>query len=157
MSTDFQNPRASARGAVNRDLKFLHLASSVAAIFSKDPNTKVGAVAVGERINQVAIGYNGYPPGVEDDDSLYDRARKLALILHAEENALGNATFPVATLYTTKPPCQGCALRILAARTVRRVVSWADDPRTTWAENQKAAAALLTAAGIEVVVVERAA
>lgn len=134
-----------------RDLKFLRLARSVAGIFSKDPRTKVGAVAVGAQINQVAIGYNGFPPGVDDDpDALNDREHKLAFTIHAEENALLNATFPVHTLYVTKPPCRGCALRILASRTVRRVVCFREENGSAWAEEQAQAHAMLLRAGVEV-------
>lgn len=133
---------------MTRDEKFLHLAASVASIFSKDPRTKVGAVAVGAQINQVAFGYNGLPPGIEDDERLLDREWKLAHVLHAEENALANATFQVHTLYVTKPPCVQCALRILAARSVIRVVSW-EDPDSSWRQSQLQAGLLLAEGGVK--------
>lgn len=132
------------------DIKFLKLAASVAEIFSKDPSTKVGAVAVGDSRNQVAHGYNGFPPAVDDSQTrLFDRDTKLSLTLHAEENALLNAPFPVRTLYVTHHPCLGCVLRILAARTVQRVV-YAVKPEfeSRWAESLTGARALLAEGGV---------
>lgn len=134
------------------DIKFLKLAAAVADIFSKDPSTKVGAVAVGATKNRVAIGYNGLPPGVTDtDERLHDRNVKLALTLHAEENALTNAPFAVRTLYVTHHPCNCCVLRILAARTVRRVVYQAQPQfETRWAESLAVARSLLQEAGVHI-------
>lgn len=136
----------------NTDIKFLELAIAVADIFSKDPSTKVGAIAVGSAKNQVAIGYNGLPPGLADtDERLTDRELKLALTLHAEENALANATFAVRTLYVTHHPCAGCALRILAKRTVRRLV-YANNPvfEARWGASLAEARSLLNEAGVQV-------
>ena len=133
------------------DEKFLATAEAVAQIWSKDPSTKVGAVAVGEQRNQVAFGYNGFPPGLSDLAARLDnRETKLQLTLHAEENALANATFPVKTLYVTHPPCQQCALRILAARTVKRVV-YRTNPEleTRWGGSMREAALLLGEGGVE--------
>ena len=136
----------------NTDLKFLELAGAVADIFSKDPSTKVGAIAVGSAKNQVAIGYNGLPPGLADTSCrLGDREVKLALTLHAEENALANATFAVRTLYVTHHPCAGCALRILAKRTVRRVVySRNSTLEDRWGASFAEARSLLDEAGVQV-------
>lgn len=136
----------------NTDLKFLELAHCVADIFSKDPSTRVGAVAVGASKNQVAFGYNGLPPGLADTPGrLHDRDTKLALTLHAEENALANATFAVYTLYVTHHPCAACALRILAARSVRRIVYTINpEMEARWAPSFAAARDLLQEAGVQI-------
>ena len=77
------------------DIKFLRTATEIARIWSKDPSTKVAAVAVGEPRNQIAWGYNGFPPGIADTPArLAHRETKLSLTLHAEPNALANAEFP---------------------------------------------------------------
>lgn len=107
----------------SKDIRFLQSALALAEIWSKDPSSKVCAIAVGESPNLVAWGYNGFPPRIADTpERLSDRAHKLSLTIHAEENAIGNAWFPVHTLYVTHHPCADCALRILAARSIRRVV-----------------------------------
>lgn len=132
----------------NTDRKFLNLAKAVADIFSKDPSTRVGAVAVGAVKNQVAIGYNGL---TDTDARLHDRDVKLALTLHAEENALANATFAVHTLYVTHHPCSGCALRILAKRTVRRVVYAVNaNLEARWAASVAEARMLFAEAGVQI-------
>ena len=108
---------------MSKDLRFLQTAAAIADIWSKDPSSKVGCVAVGESPNQVAWGYNGFPPGILDTtERLNDRETKYSLTVHAEVNALANATFDVRTLYLTHPPCAACAIHILARRTVTRVV-----------------------------------
>ena len=102
------------------DRQFLAMAEAAAYIFSKDPSTRVGAIAVGTSNNQVAWGYNGLPPGIADTpERLENREVKYALTLHAEENALANAPFAVRTLYVTHPHLGQAHC---AARCVRRIV-----------------------------------
>jgi dCMP deaminase len=106
------------------DERFLCLATHISQ-WSKDPSTKVGAVLVGADKRQVALGYNGFPPGVADTEfRLTNRVAKLRYMQHAERNVLDNAAFPTqgATLYVTHPPCCACALSIVS-KGIRRVVS----------------------------------
>ena len=91
--------------------KFYPLALEVAQL-SKDPRTKVGAVVIDARGAVRAVGYNGFPRGVEDDPGRYaHRETKLLLVAHAEANAIANAA-AVGTplegcgLVVTKYPCQ---------------------------------------------------
>ena len=132
------------------DRQFLSMAEAVGHIFSKDPSTRVGAIAVGTSNNQVAWGYNGFPPGIDDThERLTDRDVKLALTLHAEENALANAPFAVRTLYVTHHPCCGCVLRILAKRTVQRVVYQVQPEfENRWADSLREARKLLAEGGV---------
>lgn len=132
------------------DRKFLEMAVHVGRIFSKDPSTKVGAIAVGHTKNLVAWGYNGLPPGLFDaPERLDDREVKLTLTLHAEENALANAKFAVRTLYVTHHPCTGCVLRILARRSVQRIV-YLESPEfeARWSASLAEARQLLSEAGV---------
>lgn len=105
------------------DKRFLELAYHVAK-WSKDPSTKVGCVVVGTDKRDVCIGYNGFPPGIADDDRLEDRPTKYKLVRHAETNALSVARgrFKVETLYVTHPPCIRCTVEIVS-QGVKRVVS----------------------------------
>ena len=131
--------------------RYLRTALAVADIWSKDPSTQVGALAVGASPNQVAWGYNGLPPGLDDSrDRLHTRDVKNALTVHAEVNALMNATFPVETLYVTHCPCEGCAKLILAARSVKKVVFMgsSEDFYARWKDSNEKALALFTEAGI---------
>jgi len=47
------------------DYRYLKLAKEVAQ-WSKDPSSKIGAVAVGPKGNVLAQGYNGFPRGIFD-------------------------------------------------------------------------------------------
>jgi dCMP deaminase len=109
----------------NWDVRFLELAKHVAS-WSKDPNTKVGAVIVNDNRQVLSLGYNGFPRGVEDRVSRYsDRETKRLFVAHAERNALDNAYVDVrgATLYTTLCPCNECAKSIVQ-KGIKRVVSF---------------------------------
>jgi dCMP deaminase len=134
-----------------RDERFMQSAEAWAGIWSKDPSTKVGACAVGDTPNLVAFGYNGFPPGIADTpERLADRDTRLALTIHAEPNALANATFPVRTLYVTRHPCERCALVIASCRTVRRVVYRRNEAfEARWAESAERARSYLEEAGIK--------
>lgn len=136
--------------STNKDARFLLTAQAIASIWSKDPSSQVGAIAVGEAPNQVAWGYNGFPPGIADTpERLHDRDVKYRLVRHAEPNAISNATFPVHTLYVTRHPCDRCAIEILAVRTIKRVVYVTHaDFEERWAQSCAEARALLEEGGI---------
>lgn len=123
---------------------------AIAQIWSKDPSSKVAAIAVGDTPNQVAWGFNGFPPGIADTaERLNDRETKLRLTRHAEPNALSNAWFPVRELYVTHHPCANCTIEILAARTVRRVVYRIDRAfQVRWVDSIGASRALFLEAGV---------
>ncbi len=95
--------------------------ANLASIRSKDPSTQVGAVIV--RDNTIlSTGYNGLPRGVADDrPERWVRPTKYLWVVHAEENAIFNATrngvsTDGATLYVTPMhPCGDCAKAIVQA------------------------------------------
>ena len=135
------------------DERFLSLAHHVSQ-WSKDPSTKVGAVLVGTDKRQVALGYNGFPPGIADSNfRLANRDIKMRYIIHAERNVLDNAHFPShgATLYVTHPPCCNCALSIIS-KGVSRVVSSpvSSDFRTRWGEEMFRSSSILREAGVSI-------
>lgn len=121
------------------DLFFMELAR-VASTMSKDPSSKVGAVLARGR-EVVALGFNGFPPGIADDERLHDRPAKYELVVHAEMNALlrAGASARGATLYNYRlPPCLVCAKHVIAAG-VREVVCCATPPVRWYAEMARAA------------------
>lgn len=92
--------------------------SSLVAEWSKDPSTKVGAVIVDPETNIVqGMGYNGFPRGVEDSDVRYsDRALKYSLVVHAEANAILNASGSVrgSWIFINVPTCcQECTKLVI--------------------------------------------
>lgn len=151
---DDKTPLVSrGRGGVWWDRWFLRLAAQVATA-SKDPSTKVGAVVVAENDRRrVAFGYNGFPPGIWDDDRLMgDRETKYQLMMHAERNALDNATFSCVggTMYCEFPPCIECAKSIVSKR-LRRVVTLPHPPieKGRWTEQIPIAQKILKEARVD--------
>lgn len=91
---------------------------------SKDPRTKVGAIAV-DRDNFVkSTGFNGIPIGVVDLPSRYTPEEKGDWVAHGEENLVASAARLVlegATVVTTHEPCVRCT-RLLIQAGVKRVI-----------------------------------
>jgi dCMP deaminase len=136
------------------DLRFCELAKFVSE-WSKDPNAKVGAVVFAKRGGDIAIGYNGFPMGVEDSaERLEDQEVKLELVVHAEQNALiaaGSRTQGSTIYVWGKPICARCAGAIIQAG-VKRVVALTPedgDPNSKWVRSGRFAAKMFEEAGIE--------
>ena len=88
---------------------------------SKDPNTQVGCCIVNQDKRIVAVGYNGLPKNCIDEDYPWAsrvgdlHETKYAYVVHAELNAILNATTPLkgCTLYVTLYPCNECVKSII--------------------------------------------
>ena len=133
------------------DARLMELARHVAG-GSKDPSTKVGAVLVGRDRRDIALGYNGFPPGIADtEERLNDRETKHRLVQHAERNVLDNARFDPrgGILYVTFAPCSECAKSIVS-KGILRVVSPPWSSRDPWATDARWALSLLQEAGVSV-------
>jgi len=136
------------------DNRFLSLARHISA-WSKDPSTKVGAVIADRHNRIVSLGYNGLPRKIEDNPSrLQDRETKLALTLHAEQNAILFAQGRAwgGTIYTWPlPPCAHCASQIVQAG-LYRVVSHVPthEHLSRWAASLRLAYDVLREAGVMV-------
>ena len=64
------------------DKRYLNLAQHI-ALWSKDPSRKVGAIAVGEKGQVLAQGYNGFPRGIKDNSFRYkDKTTKYLSLIH---------------------------------------------------------------------------
>jgi dCMP deaminase len=111
--------------SLNWDLRFAQMAKLV-SLWSKDPSTKVGSVIVRPDKTIASVGFNGFPRGVPDNPEDYaDRAKKLAITKHAEENAIlfSRELLDGYTIYIYPlPPCTHCAGDIIQ-RGIKRVVS----------------------------------
>ena len=136
------------------DHRMLGLAEHIAG-WSKDPSTRVGCVLADSRHRVVSTGYNGLPQGVRDTlERLEDRALKLMLTLHAEENALLFATQKLdgCTCYVwPMPPCARCAGKLIQAG-IARVVAPAPTPEQTsrWSRDFDLAHQMYAEAGVVV-------
>lgn len=100
---------------------------------SKDPSTTVGACIVNKKNRIVGIGYNGFPYGCEDSEYPWGRDQsdflncKYPYVVHAEPNAILNATCPLddCTIYVTLFPCNECAKLIIQSG-IKEVVYMSD-------------------------------
>jgi dCMP deaminase len=123
------------------------------ASWSKDPSTQVGCVIVrpGVRRTIAGHGYNGFPRGIADTpERLHDRAQKYPRVVHAELNAILNATDDLtdSTLYVWPiPPCTRCAGPIIQAG-IKRVVAPQLPVPERWQDDMRMAADMLEEAGV---------
>jgi len=108
------------------DERFFALARHISS-WSKDPKAQVGAVIADRRRRVVALGFNGFPIGVEDSaERLADSEQKNEMVVHAEENAVlfAGRSAADATIYVFgKPICSRCAGVIIQAGIVRAVAA----------------------------------
>jgi len=138
------------------DGRYLRLAKEVAS-WSKDPSTKVGAVAV---LNGMVLaqGYNGFPRGIKDSEEKYlDRETKYQYVVHAEMNCIFNAAMNGVSLYGSTlyiyplPACHECAKGIIQCG-VERVVSPVFENEFTqrrWEKSCSTTFSMFEEAGIE--------
>lgn len=122
------------------DVRYLGLAREVAS-WSKDPSSKIGAVAIGTKGQVLAQGYNGFPRGIKDSPSrLNTRELKYKYIVHAEQNVIYNATYngvslDGATLYVYGlPVCSSCTLGVIQVG-IKRVVMPKSNYPDKWMDN----------------------
>lgn len=137
--------------------RYFRLARHWADECSKDPTTKVGAVIVGCDPRQIALGYNGFPPGIEDVPARYnDRPTKYLFTQHAERNVLDNAHFSCegGTLVTTMFPCVECTKSLIAKGIGRLVSPPMPEPlpngEKSWRDDCKVSMIMLQEAGIQI-------
>ena len=132
--------------------RFLDMAHLVAS-WSKDPSTQVGAVIADSQNRIVSVGFNGPPRDVDDNDAYADRDTKLAVVLHAEENAIlfaPRGDLAGCTIYVTHAPCSHCASVIIQSGIRRVVIS--ESPAefaARWGSSNRMAARLFQQAGVE--------
>lgn len=103
--------------------RFLSLAHTIAE-WSKDPSTKVGAIAVSDHKQILETGYNGLPRGVKDEAARMERPAKYLWTAHAEENLVAHAArdrLEGATVYVTHMCCAACT-RMLINAGVKQIV-----------------------------------
>ena len=141
--------------------RYMAIAAEVAT-WSKDPNTKVGAVVVGAKGQILSQGFNGFPRGIKDTPKrLNDRDTKLKLVVHAEMNAIFNASYSGvaldgSTLYVYGLPiCSDCAKGIIQVGISKVVVSKSCiNSRPHWAESWELSSELFNEAGIIIYVID---
>jgi len=117
--------------------RYVALANEVAS-WSKDPSTRVGAVAIGSKGQVLAQGYNGFPRGIEVRLCRYNnRELKYRYVVHAEMNVIYNATYngvslDGSTLYVSGlPVCSECAKGVIQVG-ISKVVINVSEMKEPW-------------------------
>jgi dCMP deaminase len=137
------------------DDRFMALARHVGA-WSKDRSTKVGCVLVGPDREVRALGYNGFPRGVDDTIELrHGRPDKYLWTEHAERNAIYNAArvgVPIkgCVMYLPWFPCIDCARAIVQAGVVELVAMKPDLGDKQWGAQFETSLALLHESGVSI-------
>jgi len=148
--------------AINKWYKrYLKLAAEIAT-WSKDPSTQVGAVVVGSKGQILSQGYNGFPRGISDSNKrLTDRDVKLSLVVHAEMNAIFNASYSGVSLDGATifihglPACSECAKGIIQVGIKKVVVSkQCIEAKQHWNDSWNKSKAMFAEAGIAIFVID---
>lgn len=127
---------------VKRHLEMCDLVST----WSKDPSSKFGCVFTDFNHKPLGYGFNGFPRRFEDTPERWsDRTFKYAHVIHAEENAIINATKSLdcgAIAYVNGCPCSSCMGK-LAQAGVNIVWCWqpTDDYLSRWSVDDPATVA----------------
>jgi len=135
------------------DRRYINLARE-ASVWSKDPSSKIGAVAIGRKGQVLSTGYNGFPRGINDSLTRYqNRELKYKMVVHAEMNAIFNATYngvslDGATMYVYGlPVCSECAKGLIQVGIKRVVIDGEIQDR--WKESWKLTEQLFKEANVE--------
>ena len=135
------------------DYRFLDLAQLISTL-SKDPSKQIGAVAIGDKRQILAQGYNGFPRGVIDSEDRYaDRQRKYELVVHAEMNVIYNASYngvslDGSTLYVHGlPVCSECAKAVIQVG-IKNVIMRKQVPEERWLDSWTRTKAIFKEAGV---------
>ena len=138
--------------------RYISLAKEIST-WSKDPSTKVGAVVIGNNGEVLTQGYNGFPRSIKDTPQrLKDREKKYNLVVHAEMNAIYNASLngvslKGSTLYVYGLPiCNECAKGVIQVGIDKVIATRPADYNKEWDESIKDAKALFKEAEVEYII-----
>jgi len=142
------------------DIRFLQLTKQISK-WSKDPNTKVGAVIVRPDKSIISTGFNGFPIGCNDNYDLYNnKENKLKQIIHAELNAilLARINLQDCIMYVyppgVGPSCNQCVIAIIQSG-IKRIVHYIKTDsrcKSSWTEPAILGLNLFKEAGVEVTI-----
>lgn len=143
------------------DARWLELATLIGS-WSKDRNTKVGCVVIGEGGQVLTQGYNGLPRKVNDDiDARFSRAErdgrreKLRWTEHAERNAIYNAartgtSLLGSSMYCPMYSCSDCARGIIQSGIAKVITTRPDWGDAFWAPEFEVSEIMFREAGVEI-------
>lgn len=127
--------------------------AKLAATWSKDKGTGVGAIIVNDDKKVLSIAFNGFPRGVKDDIACrHESPIKFHYTAHAESNAINEAEVSLrgGTLYCTFFPCSDCARSIIQKFIKRVVAPKPDFSDSRWGEGHSISLEMFQEVGIDV-------
>jgi len=135
--------------------RYMKLAQ-VISTWSKDPSTKVGAIVVGHNGEILSQGYNGFPRKIKDTNNrLNNRSEKYKYIIHAEMNAIFNASLNGVSLQNSSiyiyglPICHECAKGIIQVGIKKVIIH--KQIKDNWQESCQIAQEMLIEAGVTII------
>lgn len=137
------------------DSRFMDLARHVGT-WSKDRSRQVGCVVVGSDNSVRALGFNGFPRGLDDDkEHRHQRPAKYLWTEHAERNAIYTAarngiSLACSRMYLPWFPCVDCARAIVQAGIVELIALPPDLADPQWGEGFAVSLELLKEAQVTV-------
>lgn len=141
----------------NKKIKYYNLAKHIGENFSKDPNTKVGALLLyPDTLQIISTGYNGFPRGITENPERWERPHKYNYVVHAEMNMIYNSakngssingSIAVITLF----PCNNCALALIQSGISTILTSKPNFDDQKWGTNFKISHDILTEANINII------
>jgi len=144
------------------DSRFINLAKEYSS-WSKDPSSKIGAVAIDPISRRVLSGgYNGFPRGVEDsDERLNVREVKISLVVHAEMNVIYNATRAGVSLEGSHlyvwglPICSECAKGIIQVGIQKVIITEESiNKNSRWIESWYRTKCMFSESGVEIKIIK---
>ena len=137
------------------DERFMALAEHIGT-WSKDRGRQVGCVIVAPDNTIRAVGYNGFPRGLDDDnEGRHSRPTKYLWTEHAERNAMyvaarSGISIAGCRLYLPWFPCADCARGIVQAGLSEVIGRPPDISDSQWGASFEVSLELLKEAGVKV-------
>lgn len=145
-------PKAILKSKVPLTIALMQQASLWGQRRSKDPTSKVGALIYCGETGGMFMGYNGFPKGIDDEQSIWESRSitkkngfhpiKYDFVVHAEVNAVNKALragikLEESCLFCTHLPCPSCMKDVVVLNQIKLVYYTTDEyssmtPRNRW-------------------------
>jgi dCMP deaminase len=139
--------------------KYYQLAQYQAALFSKDPSTKVAAILLAHNSHQIlSTGYNGICRRLKETEDRWTRPKKLSYVIHAEMNMICNAArsgvkIENSICVVTMFPCAECCKGLIQSGINTIICEEPDLSNERWGESFKISLEMLNEAGVKLMYV----